>query len=248
MELEREGMREPYFNRESSYPYPVSRVGWGAVLAGFFIATVVQILLNSLGVAIGLSALGANTDTSGTTLGVGAGIWTIIASMVSVFIGAWVAGRYVSILERGEGPLQGVLVWALSLIFVLWIGTTGIASLLSGATSVVGQGVQGATQGAASQMGQSGTPDQMGRGGGSQQGMGQQGTSQQGTSDQLGLSGTHTEQMKQQAQQAAQKGAKYGAAAAWWFFGTAFLSLGAAIWGGQVGFSRRGNDPKSPRA
>lgn len=244
MEMEREGIREPYLPRESSYPYPVSRVGWGAVFAGFFIATVVQILLNSLGIAIGLSAVSSNADASGTAIGVGAGIWTIITSIVSVFIGAWVAGRYTSILDRGEGPLQGALVWSLSLIFVLWLGTTGIASLLSGVTGVVGQGVQGATQGAASQMGKS--DQQIGRGGaGSEsQGTSQQGGSQQGMSDQLGM-GTNPEQMKEQAKQTAQKGAKYGAAAAWWFFTTAFLSLGAAIWGGHVGFSRRDTRPSS---
>ncbi|MDC4227662.1 MAG: hypothetical protein MPW15_26400 [Candidatus Manganitrophus sp.] len=46
--------------------------------------------------------------------------------------------------------------------------------------------------------------------------------------------------MKQQAAEAAETTAKFGAAAAWWFFITALLSLGAAIWGGNIGFSRRG--------
>lgn len=54
--------------------------------------------------------------------------------------------------------------------------------------------------------------------------------------DQLG----NPEQLKQQAAEAGETTAKFGAAAAWWFFITALLSLGAAVWGGHLGFSRRG--------
>ncbi len=250
MEMEREGIREPYTFRESSYPYPVSRVGWGAAIAGFFIATVVQILLNALGVAIGLSAVGAGAQgqTSGTAIGVGAGIWTIVTAIISLFIGAWVAGRYTSITERGEGTLQGALVWSLSLIFFVWIAASGVTSALSGVMGLVGQGVQGGAQGAAQMGSQS-----IGRGGATGGGQ-QSGTDHESMIQNLmsttGMSRDQAEkavnqlsnpdQLKQQAAQAAQTTAKYGAAAAWWFFITALLSLGAAVWGGNVGFSRRG--------
>lgn len=255
MEMEREGVREPYREpyptaRESSL-YPVSRIGWGAVIAGFFIATVTQILLNTLGVAIGLSVVGAEGQASGSAIGIGAGIWTILSSIISVFVGAWVAGRYTSIPERGEGSLQGALVWSLSLIFFIWIATMGVGTALGGLMGLVGQGIQGGAQGAISQMGQG--EQEVGRGaGGTQQGMDRESMIQNlmnttGISreqaeqavNQLGLGGGGQQPM-QQAQEAAETTAKFGAAAAWWFFITALLSLGAAIWGGHLGFSRRG--------
>lgn len=259
MEMEREGVREPYrepyTTRESSSLYPVSRIGWGAVIAGFFIATVTQILLNTLGIAIGLSAVGAEGSASGTAIGIGAGIWTILSSIISVFVGAWVAGRYTSIPERGEGSLQGALVWSLSLIFFIWVATMGIGSALGGVMGVVGQGVQAGAQGAASQMGQS--DQNIGRGaGGAEQGMDRESKIQnlmnttqmsreqaEKAVDQLG----NPEQLKQQAVEAGETTAKFGAAAAWWFFITALLSLGAAIWGGNLGFSRRGYETRPVR-
>lgn len=250
MEMEREGIREPYREpytaRESSL-YPVSRIGWGAVIAGFFIATVTQLLLNVLGIAIGLSAVGTEGSTSGTAIGIGAGIWTILSSIISVFVGAWVAGRYTSIPERGEGSLQGALVWSLSLIFFVWIAASGVGSALSGIMGMVGKGVEVGAQGAA-QMGQSDQNIGRGAGGGGAQDRESQIQNLMNTTqmsreqaekavDQLGV---NPEQMKQQAAQAAETTAKFGAAAAWWFFITALLSLGAAIWGGNMGFSRRG--------
>lgn len=258
MEIEREGVREPYAMRESSYPYPVSRVSWGAAIAGFFIATVTQILLNALGVAVGLSAVGAEGQASGTALGVGAGIWMIITSVISVFIGAWVAGRYTSITERGEGSLQGALVWALSLIFFVWIASMGIGSALGGIIGFVGQGVKGGAQVAATQMGKN--DQNIGKGGpaaGQQSGtdresmiqnlMSTTGISRDQAEKAVNQLGANPEQMKQKVAQAAETTAKYGAAAAWWFFITVLLSLGASIWGGNVGFSRRGYPPRPAR-
>jgi len=216
------------------------------VIAGFFIATVTQILLNALGVAIGLSAVGAEGETSGTAIGIGAGIWTVLSSIISVFVGAWVAGRYTSIPERGEGSLQGALVWSLSLIFFIWVAASGISSAIGGIMGVVGQGVQAGAQGAASQTGQADQNVGRGAGGGQmdRESMIQNlmNTTQMSREqaekavDQL----SNPQQMRQQAAEAAETTAKVGAAAAWWFFITAFLSLGAALWGGNMGFSRRG--------
>lgn len=252
MEMEREGIREPFISKEPSSTYPVSRIGWGAVFAGFFIAVVTQILLYSLGIAVGLTAVGAEgAPPEATTIGWGAGIWTLLSSIISVFVGAWVAGRYTAIFERGEGQLQGALVWSLSLLFALWIGTMGVTTLMTGMMGVVGQAAQvGATV-----MGD----QQIGRGAG-QEGMVDREQAIQTLMntanmsreqaeqavDQLGL-GAGPGQIQEQAQQAAETTARVGAAAAWWFFITALLSLGAAVWGGHLGFSKRMQPPRPAR-
>ncbi|HZR45131.1 MAG TPA: hypothetical protein VFA47_00395, partial [Candidatus Manganitrophaceae bacterium] len=197
-------LKEPYGISEPSYAYPVSRIGWGAVIAGFFIATVTQILLNSLGFAIGLSTVDPQMQASGKALGIGAAIWTLITTLISVFVGAWVAGRYTSIRERGEGPLQGVLVWSLSLFFFVWIAAMGVGSALSGVMGIVGQGVAGGAQGVASQMGKQGgmpsssTGQDIGRGGGSEGMTTQQPGQQSGGTGQMNPSNMDTQQMKEQ--------------------------------------------------
>lgn len=241
-----EVVKDPYRVKDFSYSYPVSRIGWGAVIAGFFIATVTQLLLNILGFAIGLSVFDPQ-GTSGTAMGIGAVIWTIVTSLISVFVGAWVAGRYTSIRERGEGPLQGALVWALSLLFVTWLAGMGITSAVSGVMSIVGKGASVAAQGA-SQMGSQQQND-VGRGAGSGAGSTFDREKAINALTNTGMSREDAEkavnqfsnpdQMKEQATEVAGTTAKVGAAAAWWFFITAFLSLGAAIWGGQVGFKNR---------
>jgi hypothetical protein len=137
----------------------------------------------------------------------------------------------------------------------------GVGSALSGLMGIVGQGAQGAASrmatppsGQTSQQG----GQEIGKGGGGQVDREQAITTLMGstnmsreqaekTADQLGLTGQGTEQMKEQAKQAAATTAKYGAAAAWWFVITSLLSLGAAVWGGQVGFKNRNYEYKAAR-
>ena len=106
--MEREEViKEPYGVTEPSYSYPVSRIGWGAVIAGFFIATVTQILLNALGVAIGLSAVDPQMEASGRAIGMGAGIWTLITTLISVFIGAWWPAGILPFVREEKGRCKG---------------------------------------------------------------------------------------------------------------------------------------------
>lgn len=157
MEMEREGVREPYrepypTTRESSL-YPVSRIGWGAVIAGFFIATVTQILLNTLGVAIGLSVVGAEDKLPEprSASGPESGRFSRRSSLFLSVPGSRAATRR---FLNGVKVPPGALVWSLSLIFFIWIATMGVGTAIGGLMGVVGQGVQAGAQGAASQMGQ----------------------------------------------------------------------------------------------
>jgi hypothetical protein len=74
---------------------PFARISWGAIFAGAIIALATQLVLTLIGTAVGLATLNPATgeNPSGTTLGIGAGVWLVISSLVSLFLGGYVAGR-----------------------------------------------------------------------------------------------------------------------------------------------------------
>ena len=127
------------------------RISWGAVFAGVIIVLIVQLLLSLLGVGIGASTIDP-TQHGGTpeasSFGIGAGLWWVICSLISVFAGSWVAGRLAGMPDRTDGMLHGLVAWGLSMLLVLYLLTTAVSSLIGGAFGVVGSAMQAAGQGA----------------------------------------------------------------------------------------------------
>jgi hypothetical protein len=127
------------------------RISWGAVFAGVIIVLIVQFLLSLLGVGIGASTIdptqrGETPEAS--TFGIGAGLWWVICSLISVFAGAWVAGRLAGMPDRTDGMLHGLVAWGLAMLLLIYLLTTGVSSLVGGAFGVVGSAMQTAGQGA----------------------------------------------------------------------------------------------------
>ena len=70
------------------------RLCWGAIFAGVFVTLVTGLILSLLGVAIGAATIQPLTERLPLKgLGIGGGIWLLIAGLISSFFGAWVAGR-----------------------------------------------------------------------------------------------------------------------------------------------------------
>ncbi len=200
---------------------------WGAVFAGLVIALVTQMLLTVLGLAVGLTAVNPREGAPGAGLGWGAAIWGVVSLLCSLFVGGYVAGHFSGVWRKADGAMNGVLVWALSLLATVWLVSAGVGSLLSGAFSMVagvtqaaGTAVaQGAAQGAAS--GQDVT--QQAR---------QAAQQAQQTAQQIGQSGTAA---NQQARETAAQVTGYAATGAWSLLIAALLGLGVAAWGGATG-------------
>lgn len=221
------------------------RVRWGAVFAGFVIALVTQMLFTVLGLAIGLTAVDPREGAPGQAFGWGAAVWGGVSLLCSLFVGGYVAGRFSGVLRSGDGAMNGVLVWALSLLATVWLVSTGIGSLLStsfslvsGVTQAAGTAVaQGAATGAATgrdvtaqaerQAEQAGVDvDRLGQ-------QAQQAAQQaQQSLERIGQSGTAE---NQQARETAARAADYGAAGAWSLLIAALLGLAVAAWGGAMG-------------
>jgi hypothetical protein len=97
---------------------PFARISWGAIFA---LAT--QLVLTLIGTAVGLATLNPATgeNPSGTTLGIGAGVWLVISSLVSLFLGGYVAGRLGGTFN---GWLHGLATWATVTMLTILLLTT----------------------------------------------------------------------------------------------------------------------------
>lgn len=141
------------------------RVSWGGVFAGVLVAMGVSMLLASLGVAIGVSAVEPGA-TQPSTIGIGAAVWGGLQLLIALFVGGMVATRVGAVIDRTTGFFEGVLVWVVSLILMAYLAGSGIGSLANRAFSLLGGSTQtlGAIiedQGAAPAVAVSGTIEEM---------------------------------------------------------------------------------------
>ena len=141
------------------------KVSWGGVFAGVLVAMGVSMLLASLGVAIGISAVNPG-ETDASTIGIGAAIWGGLQLLIALFVGGMVATRVGAIIDRTTGFFEGVLVWVVSLIVMAYLAGSGIASVAAGTFSLLGGATQTLTevvegQGAGADIDISGSVDEM---------------------------------------------------------------------------------------
>ncbi len=138
------------------------RVRWGAIFAGLILAMTVQLILTMIGGAIGLAAWDPN---SGKGLGIGAGIWTLIAMLVSLYAGGVMAGYASGGFTRNSGMMHGLLVGALTTLLTTWMVASGIGAIAGTTFRFVGNAV-GATASAAVQGASSAVSSSMEQNGG----------------------------------------------------------------------------------
>ncbi len=114
------------------------RVSWGAVLAGSVLALVTYLALSTLGTAIGLSALDlAHESRPFEGFSTGAFVWLLVSTLVSVFVGGYVAGLF----AVSRGALHGLLSWAITTLLTVWLLAGAVGGVLSATTGVVGKGL-----------------------------------------------------------------------------------------------------------
>ncbi|MDY8107751.1 hypothetical protein U0C82_01135 [Fulvimarina sp. 2208YS6-2-32] len=115
---------------------------WGAVIAGVILAIAVQLMLGLLGLGVGLGAL-PGSDRSIAALASTAGIYSLIAALIGLFVGAFATVRFAGLAEKMDAILHGLVTWAVAtLLVVLVLGGTA-SSVLGGAFGAVGSAVGG---------------------------------------------------------------------------------------------------------
>src|SRR5215204_1711580 len=136
------------------------RVHWGPIVAGLLTALTALLLLNLLGLAIGLTTMNAGTAAAQggppADAGRNSAIWAGISGIVSFLLGGYVAGRTAALFNRGWGALNGALVFMLAVPLILWLAGQGLGSVLGSLGNLSGApasnpGVTQVAQGAAGQ-------------------------------------------------------------------------------------------------
>ncbi|WAS90605.1 hypothetical protein [Nannocystis punicea] len=123
-------------------------VCWGSIFAGTLVAVGAWLLLHLLGMGIGLTAIQPHHPGSLRSVGVGTGVWTLIAPILALFVGGLVVGKLAGPLDRASGAIHGIVVWALATvasITLLWMALTAVI----GGAVTAGASVASATAGGA---------------------------------------------------------------------------------------------------
>ena len=106
-----------------------SRVSWGAIFAGLFVALTIYVLLGALGAAIGLSI---SDRVEGDRLASGAGIWAIITLLIALFCGGCVAAQCTAGETKGEAIVYGVILWGVMFAAIVWMSGSILRAGLGG--------------------------------------------------------------------------------------------------------------------
>src|SRR4051812_13390118 len=98
-------------------PSRVRRASWGAIFAGTFVTIAVQLTLTLLGVAVGLATVQSLQDHSpAQNMTKSSGVWLLASGLISVWVGACVAGRLSGGPRRADGMLHGIVTWSVAMV------------------------------------------------------------------------------------------------------------------------------------
>jgi hypothetical protein len=146
----------------SRFESSVSGVSWGAIIAGAVGAAAMALILTILGAGLGLVAVSPwrGEGVSGTTIGIGVIIWSLIIHAVAFGLGGYIAGRLRTKWTNIHGDevyfrdtAHGFVTWALgSLVSLMLVSsvvgfvarTTAEAGAAAGTAAIAGAGTAGA--------------------------------------------------------------------------------------------------------
>ena len=128
------------------------RIAWGALFGGVIIAVAVQLLLTLLGAAIGLGTVNVNAGTtpSGSSFGIGAGLWWVLSSCIALFVGGYVSASMAGISTRFDGILHGLVTWGMATLLTVYLLSSAVGSVVGGGFSALGSVTSAAGSGISS--------------------------------------------------------------------------------------------------
>jgi hypothetical protein len=126
----------------------INQISWGAVLAGIVVALTAQLLLNLLGVGIGLATVdpSAASNPDPKTFSIGAGVWWAVSGIIATLIGGYAAGRLSGRPKESTTGWHGVIAWAGTTLVVFYLLSTAIGAVVGGAFSAVSSVMGGVGQ------------------------------------------------------------------------------------------------------
>ncbi|MGN6641447.1 MAG: hypothetical protein ACTHKU_00445, partial [Verrucomicrobiota bacterium] len=128
---------EPTLSRSPAFLY--RRISWGAVFAGLMVSIVTQLTLTLLGVTIGAATVDPLQEQDPAKgLAIGSAIWLLATGLISMFFGAYVAGRLSGGPRRADGLLHGVVTWSAATLAMIFLAVTATGTLVGGLGRLVG--------------------------------------------------------------------------------------------------------------
>jgi hypothetical protein len=198
------------------------RIRWGPIIAGVVTAFAVLLFLTVLGIALGISALGGDDDPQ--TWGTAAGIWGGLSLLVAFFFGGWMAARAAATLSESDGPLNGFITGAATLLLLLWLATTALTGALGFFASTVSNLAGAAAPVAMEAVDQGAVPAD---------------TQQAAEEAAPTAAAAVPTEVAQAAQQAGETASRAAGPGAWGTTIAIILAVGAATLGGMVGRNER---------
>jgi hypothetical protein len=116
------------------------RISWAAIIGGVILVVTIQLLLSLLGAGIGLGTININSGTTpdASSLGIGAGAWWIITSIVALAFGGFAAAWMAGVELRWDGVLHGLITWGIATLLTLWLLSSAIGGIIGGGASALG--------------------------------------------------------------------------------------------------------------
>jgi hypothetical protein len=120
-------------------------VSWGAVFAGATVALIAQVILNMLGIGIGLSTVdpAGNGTPAASSLGIGAGLWFVISGVLAAGAGGYLAGRLSGKPSTSTAGYHGLIAWAVSTLVVLYLLSSAASGIVGGALGTASSAIGG---------------------------------------------------------------------------------------------------------
>jgi hypothetical protein len=114
-------------------------VSWGAIWAGMFTFIAIWSVFGILGEAIFASSANPNAPQPISGMSVGMGIWSIVLTIIAMYVAGRVTADLSGVLDRGVRIIHGMAMFGLSIMAVI------ATVILSGMAFSGGTGVAGAS-------------------------------------------------------------------------------------------------------
>jgi hypothetical protein len=114
------------------------RLRWSAVFAGTVCGVGFWMLLQLLGLGIGLAAVDAGDAESLRGVGVGTTVWSLVSPLIAMFFGGVLAGKLAQTYDRNVAAVHGLVMWAITSIVGLCATIWIVAMIAAGAARTSG--------------------------------------------------------------------------------------------------------------
>jgi hypothetical protein len=123
----------------------LNKISWGAVLAGVVVALVTQLLLNMLGLGIGIAAFdpASGDNPSASTFSIGAGLWWTLSGIIASLFGGYAAGRLSGRPHEATAGWHGLTAWALTTLVIFYLLSSTVGGVLGGIYNSVSGAIGG---------------------------------------------------------------------------------------------------------